>query len=130
MEGKKLEGKEEILERLKKAREKNAAFEEENKDREEMKELEKQAIFEENKARDLPHVKAAEDEHGVISIINTPLGAIVVKRPNHLIFNKFTKKASSTKGIDDMDIWRLVRPCIVYPKTSTVEKITEEYPGV
>ena len=60
------------------------------------------------------------------------LGAIVVKKPNHLAFHKFTRKVSVSgdKGPKDIDIWNLVRHCIVYPEISTVEKITEEYPGV
>lgn len=122
--------KESILERIKKAREKTAAFELENVGREELKELEKKALFEENKARDLPFIQAAEDEHGEIRVENTRLGAIVVKKPNHLAFQKFMRKISSDKGMNDMDIWRLVRPCIVYPDVSKVEEITEEYPGV
>jgi len=122
--------KEEILERIKKAREKTAVFEAENVGREELKELEKKAIFEENKARDLPFIKAAEDEHKEIRVENTPLGAIVVKKPNHLAFQKFMKKVSGDKGMNEMDIWQLVRPCIVYPEIVKVEEITEEYPGV
>jgi len=121
--------KEAILERIKKAREKTAAFELENVGREEVKELERKAIFEENKARDLPFIQAAEDEHGEIKVINTRLGAIAVKKPHHLVFQKFSKKLGTEKGPDNMDIWRFVRPSIVYPEPSKVEEITEEYPG-
>jgi len=122
--------REAALRRIREAREKSAAFEEQSREREELRELERKARFEENKARDLPHVQAAEEEHGVIRVVNTPLGAIVVKKPHHLAFQKFTRKAASAKGFDDMDIWRLVKPCIVYPDVAKVEEITEEYPGV
>lgn len=121
--------KEEILERIKKAREKNAVFEAENVEKEEIKELERKAIFEENKARDLPFIKKAEEEHGEIKYVNTRLGAIVVKKPHHLTFQQFSKKLASDKGPDNMDMWRFIRKSIVYPDISKVEEITEEYPG-
>ena len=124
------EQREALLQRIREAREKRAAFEEQAREREELRELEERARFEENKARDLPHVQEAEEEHGVIRVVNTPLGAIVLKRPHHLAFGKFTKKVASAKGFDDGDIWRLVKPCIVYPDVARVEEMTEEYPGV
>ncbi len=122
--------REELLERMRAAKEKASEFETRSSEREQIRELERKVRFEENKARDLPHIQAAEDEHGVIRVVNTPLGAIVVKRPHHLAYQKFTRKVSSEKGMNEMDVWRLVKPCIVYPDASKVEEITEEYPGV
>lgn len=122
--------KDAVLRRIREAKEKSNAFEEKAREREELRELERKAILEENKARDLPHVQAAEDEHGVIRVVNTPLGAIVLKRPHHLAFQRFMRKATSDKGMKEMDVWRLVKPCIVYPDVARVEDITEEYPGV
>lgn len=116
--------------RLREARAKTSAFEEQAREREERRELERQLLFEENKARDLPHVRAAEDENGVVKVVNTPLGAVVLKRPHHLAFQKFMRKAGSDKGMNEMDIWRLVKRCIVYPDVGRVEEITEEYPGI
>jgi hypothetical protein len=122
--------KDAVLRRIREAKEKSNSFEEKAREREELRELERKAILEENKARDLPHVQAAEDEHGVIRVVNTPMGAIVLKRPHHLAFQKFMRKAASDKGMNEMDVWRLVKPCIVYPDVARVEDITEEYPGV
>jgi hypothetical protein len=122
--------REAVLRRIREAREKSGAFEEKAREREELRELERKAQFEENKTRDLPHIQAAEDEHSVIRVVNTPLGAIALKRPHHLAFQRFMRKASSNKGMGEMDVWRLVKPCIAYPDVASVERITEEYPGV
>lgn len=120
----------ELSRRLKEARKKVESFEEESRKREEIRELERKVRFEENKARDLPHIEAAEEEHGVIKVVNTPLGAIVLKRPHHLAFQKFMRRVNSEKGMNEKDIWRLTKPCIVYPDVNRVDEITEEYPGV
>lgn len=119
-----------LQERIRAAKAKTSAFESESRERDELRELERKARFEENKARDLPHIEAAEEEHGLIKVVNTPLGAIVVKRPHHLAFQKFMRKAGSAKGLQDMDVWRLVRKCIVYPDVTRAEEITEEFAGV
>lgn len=125
-----IDPKETLLRRIKAAKEKSIQFEEDTCEKEELRDLERKAQFEENRARDWPHIQAAEDEHGEIRYVNTRLGAIVVKRPHHLVFQKFSRKAGSKKGIDDAAIWSLVRPCIVYPGIDKVNEITETYPGV
>jgi hypothetical protein len=122
--------KEALLQRIKAAKEKSSQFEIDACEKEELRELEKKAQFEENKLRDLPHIQKAEDEHGEIRVVNTRLGAIIVKRPHHLVFQKFSRRAGSKKGLDDAAIWGLVRPCIVYPEIEKVNEITETYPGV
>jgi hypothetical protein len=124
--------KAELKQRIKAAREKSAAFVAEISDDEEIRELERQAVAEENKARDLPHIKKAEDEYGEIKWHNTPLGAIVVRKPNHLVFNRFMRRAQATgdKGMNENDVWRLVKSCICYPSVSRVEDMLEEYPAV
>jgi len=116
--------------RLREARAKTSAFEAQARAKEEERELERKVRFEENKARDLPHIQTAEDEHGEIRWHNTPMGAIVLRKPNHLVFNKFMRKAGSQKGLTEMDIWRLVKSCAVYPDIARVEEMVEEYPGV
>jgi hypothetical protein len=122
--------REELLKRIRDAKAKSSAFEEQSREREERRELERQIRFEENKVRDLPHVQAAEEEHGIVRVVNTPLGAIVLKRPNHLAYQQFMRRANSDKGMNEADIWRLVKTCIAYPDVARVEEITEEYPGV
>jgi len=121
---------EELERRIRDAREKSSEYEEKLSERERIKELEKRAQFEENKARDLPYIQAVEDEYGEIRVHNTPLGAVVVRKPHHLVFQKFSRNAASSKGMKDQDIWALVRSCVVYPDITKVEDIVEEYPGV
>ena len=116
--------------RIREAKAKTSDLEAKALEREQLAELERRARFEENKARDLPHVQKAEDEHGTVRVVNTPLGAIVVKRPHHLAFQQFMRRANADKGMNEADVWRLVKTCIVYPDVAKVEEYTEEYPGV
>ena len=121
---------EELERRLKEIRAKNDEFEAEIRERERVRELEAKLLFEQNKARDLPHVQAAEDEHGQIRVVNTKLGAVVVRKPHHLAFKRFMHKVSGDKEMREADVWRLAKSCVVYPDISKVDEIREEYPGV
>jgi hypothetical protein len=95
----------------------------------EERELEEKVRHRENAARDLPHIREAEEKYGEIRVINTPMGAIVLRKPNHLAFQKFTRWVNSGHQLDDDAIWRLVKPGIVYPDITRVEEIVEEYPA-
>lgn len=122
---------EELEKRLRAAQDQNEQFEAENEERERLRELEKQVRFEENKVRDLPHIQAAEDEHGVIGVINTPNGAIALRRPDHRLFNLFVRRmGNEKKPPDNHDFWKLVKPCIVYPDAATVNAWTDEFAGL
>ena len=125
-----IDPKEALLQRIRDARAKTAALDTQIAEREQLRELERQARIEENRARDLPHVQSAEDEHGTIRVVNTPLGAVVLKRPHHLAYQQFMRRVQSEKGMNEADVWRLAKTCIVYPDVARVEEITEEYPGV
>ncbi|MCP3886458.1 MAG: hypothetical protein GY700_13510 [Propionibacteriaceae bacterium] len=122
--------KEALERRIREAREKSAKFEQESNEKEQLRDLERKVKLEENKARDLPEIQNAEDEYGEIRVVNTPDGAIVVKRPNQFHFNTFSKKASSNKGLSENDTWKFVSKCVVYPSLERVEEIVEKYPGV
>jgi len=124
------DAKEALLERLRTARAKAAEHEEQLAAREELRQLEEQAVAAENRARDLPHIQAAEDEHGKIAVVNTRLGAIVVRKPHHLAYQQFTRRAADSKPLDDAAMWRLVKACVVYPTVQRAEEIVEEYAGV
>lgn len=83
----------------------------------------------EQAAKDAPRIVEAEDEHGPIgeriAVVETDLGAIVVKRPHHLIFRRFQDKGSTKSD----DLWALVKPSIVYPDAKRVDQIIEELPA-
>ena len=121
--------KAELLRRLREADAKIDLHQKELDTAREQRELEERVRHKENAARDLPHIREAEEKHGDIRAINTPLGAIVLRKPNHLAFQKFTRWVNSGHQIDDDAIWRLVKPCIVYPDITRVEEIVEEYPA-
>ena len=95
----------------------------------EERDLEEKMRCRENAARDLPHIRDAEEKHGEIKVVPTSMGAIVLKKPNHLVYQKFSRAINSGKKLDDDVVWRLVKPCIVYPDISRVEEIVEEYPA-
>lgn len=121
--------KEELRQRIREAEAKIDAVQEEIDADREMRELEEKARLKENAARDMPHIKKAEEKYDEIRSVNTPLGAVVLKKPGHQVFRRFTRKANSNKPIDDNDVWDLVKPCIVYPDIARVETIVEEYPA-
>lgn len=92
--------------------------------------LDAELALEEQRLRDEPEIDKAIAEHGPLDIktavVETPRGAIVVKRPNHLHYKRFLDKASTKTD----DLWALVRTCIVYPDVARVNAICEEYPAL
>jgi hypothetical protein len=121
--------REELEARIKKAREDRAAFDRQREEREELAALRRQAAREENALRDAPHIAKMEEEHGPIgekiAVVETDLGAIVVKRPTQLHYRRFQNKSSMSTD----EVWALVKPCIVYPTIKEAEAILEELPG-
>lgn len=83
----------------------------------------------EREAKNETAIAAALEEHGPIgqkiAVIDTDLGAIIVKRPNPLVFKRF-QSAGSVKW-DDLE--KLVRPCVVYPDKGALDTILEDLPA-
>lgn len=75
-------------------------------------------------------IAKAVEEHGPlgakVAAIDTRLGVIVVKRPNHLHFRRFQDASEVTTETLD----RLVRPCVVYPSHERFDAMLEELPAV
>lgn len=73
---------------------------------------------------------AMEAEHGPlgqkIADYETPMGVIIVKRPDSLIFKRFVDGGKSGQDA----ALQLVRPCVVHPSKQTFDVITDELPGV
>jgi integrase len=84
----------------------------------------------ENEVRDAPAIAAAVQEHGPIgtktALVETSMGTIVVKRPQHLVWKKYTQKDKVTPD----DVERLIRSCLVYPDKARFDEIWETLPGV
>lgn len=120
--------REELEARIKAAREKRAEVERARAEHEELAELRRQAAREEMAARDAPHIAKAEADHSAekIAVLETMLGAIVIKRPNHLHHKRFANK-SDRVSLDDLLAY--VKPCLVYPDAQRLEAMLEELPG-
>jgi len=90
-------------------------------------ELERRVQAEEQAAIDEEAIYAAESEHGRkrVGTVETPLGKIVLKKPNPLHFKRFQDKES----VKTKDLERLVRPCVVHPDMTRFDAILEEYPA-
>ena len=82
----------------------------------------------ERSVADAKAIAKAEDEHGVARFAahKTPLGVVIVKRPNHMHYRKFI----GSKDIGPDDAERLVLSCLVHPSRSAFEQIAEEYPAI
>lgn len=74
-------------------------------------------------------IAQAEAEHGPVGkkirVVNTPAGAVIVKRPNHLLYRKFLDS-----DIDTQEVEKLVRPCVVYPAIEKFERMLTDQPGI
>jgi hypothetical protein len=118
-----------LEQRIQKARAERARLEAEAHDRAELARLEAEAEREERAPRELAALEAAEREHGPrgrkIQVVETDLGIVIVKRPHSALFRRFSDKGSMKTA----DLDQLVRPCVVYPDSSTLDRILDELPA-
>lgn len=74
-------------------------------------------------------IAKAEVDHGPVGkkirIVDTDLGVIIVKRPNHVLFRKFQDEGK----FDTITLDKLVRPCVVYPDHARLDSILDELPA-
>ena len=63
-------------------------------------------------------------EGKAIKKVETSVGMIVVKKPNHLLYKRFL----DSDKLDTTVANKLVRSCIVYPSKEEFDKIMEEEP--
>jgi hypothetical protein len=69
----------------------------------------------------------AEAEHGKrrVALVQTDLGAVIVKRPHPAIFKRFQDRGkTNTDALAD-----LIRPCLLHPTLTGFERICEELPA-
>jgi hypothetical protein len=124
-----LEEKAELEARLVAARAKRDEIARGRAAREELATMRAQVEAEERAAKDDAAIAAAEAEHGPIgkkiAVVQTDIGAVIVKRPNHIHFRRFQDAGSTKSG----ELEKLVRPCLVYPPLSAFEALLEELPA-
>lgn len=77
---------------------------------------------------DAKAIADAEEKLGVgmFRTVPTPLGVVVVKRPNHMHYRRFIE----TKDIKSDDAERLVLSSLVHPSRAAFQQIAEEYPAI
>lgn len=117
----------ERLEAARKAREELAASRKPSED----EALEAQAAEEELALKNEQAIAAAEKDNGkkAIAVVRTDGDVIIVKRPNSVLFRKFTDEVSKNDGIassDDQE--KLVFSCLVYPDKPRFGAMAEEQP--
>lgn len=85
---------------------------------------------EERSLRNERAIAEAEAAHGAlgkkIAAVEARSGVVIVKRPHHVLFRKFTDASKFTS--DECE--KLVRPSLVYPDKATFDSWAEEEPAI
>lgn len=125
-----MSAREELEARLRKANSQLAELERAREERAEDARFEQEVIARERAVKDEHAIAEAEEKYGPvgtkIAIVQTELGAIVLKRPNALHFRRFQDEGETKSK----HVLQLVRPCRVYPDEAAFEQILEEQPAV
>ncbi len=122
---------EELKARLAKAKGEFSAFEKKQEDDAPLRALQAEVQAAERRTKDAAAIAVVEEKHGPIdgkkfSRLDTDQGVIVVKRPNHLHYQRF-RDAGEVKTAD---LIKLVTPCLVHPDKVGFETMIEEQPGI
>ena len=89
--------------------------------------LDAEAIDEaEAKYGDALEYGSGQAEGRKLAIVRTDLGAVIVKRPNHVLFKRFQDSGEATA--EEFD--KLVRPCLVHPDDATFDRYLEAQPAI
>lgn len=119
----------ELKDRLAKAKADRAAIANAKADREAARALADEVAAEELAARNEAAISQAECDHGqvgkLITVVDTDLGVIILRRANSLLFKRFQDSGKTTTA----DCDKLVRPCLVYPDAAMFDRIIDELPA-
>lgn len=98
--------------------------------REAARSVDDQLEVEERSLRDEQTIEKAECEHGrlgkKIAAVYSDQGVVIVKRPNHLIFQRFQDAGEVTT----LELRKLVNPSLVHPALGVFEGYVEEEPAL
>lgn len=118
-----------LTERLQNARIERARLTEERERRELAASLLEEVEAEERALRDEQAIEKAVAEHGPIgvklAVMHTPLGVIIIKKPNHVLFRRFQDLGKH----DVVECEKLIRPCLVHPDKTEFDRYATELPG-
>lgn len=82
---------------------------------------------------DLEAIAKAQDELGEqglhFSVLETPLGVIILKRPHEAMMRRFNDAGLSKQGLRAAALDQLLRPSIVHPSLDRYDEIVKEFPG-
>lgn len=124
-----MSGREELEARLEAARAAGAQLVRAREERAEIARLEFEIEAAERAVVDEEAIAAAEEEYGpvgrAIAIVETDLGAVVLKRPHAATFQKF----QDVGKMRTRDLDALVRPCLVHPDRAGLDRILKELPA-
>ena len=85
-------------------------------------------------AKELGDESAQLDElakkYGEIRIYRTPHGALALKSPGPVDFQRFTDKLTSDKGSKYATMREIVMACRIYPEREAALSLLEHYPGI
>jgi hypothetical protein len=74
-------------------------------------------------------IAEAEEKYGPIgkkiAVVPTDLGAVIVKKPHHVLFKRFQDSQEATHE----EFEKLIRPCVVYPDRARFDTLLEELPA-
>lgn len=120
--------KAELQERLKAAQAQIKAEQDKVAELREIRELEEQVRKAEQDALDAPHIAKADEDLGIrgrhFAVVETDLGAVILKRPNALIFRKFQDSGKSTTQAYES----LVAKSLYYPSSKRFEEMCDDIP--
>lgn len=121
----------ELEARAKAAREKLDVIEADREKRAQLAAYRRAVEAEERAIAEAPEIERLEAEHGAIgekiAVVETDMGAIVIKRPAPVVFKRF-QDAGDSKPKSDV-FASLVKPCVVYPDMKRFNEILEALPA-
>jgi hypothetical protein len=110
-------------------RESNALVEIESEKKRKVFALKAEIEHEKRRSVEAQVLSELEEKHGAVgkhlAVVETGEGVIVLKRPNHLQYKKFTDADKHTSDT----FYRLVAPSLVYPTKAEWERINEAEPA-
>lgn len=121
----------ELEARSKAAREQLDAIEADREKRAQLAAERRRVEAEERAIKEAPEIERLEAEHGAIgeriAVVETDLGAIVIKRPAPVVFRRF-QDAGDAKSKSDT-FTSLVKPCVLYPDMKRFNEILDALPA-
>ena len=113
--------------RLKAAQAERARIAAAHSERRELEALQRAVAAEEQAAKDDAGIAEAEIKHARIEVVRTELGAIVLHRPDSLVYKRF--QDLDLKKINREEIYRVVRSALAYPDAGRLDSMLETLPG-